>query len=99
MSEDSVLEKSESPVPYPRDDIIYESSDSSTLNLICGELFDGICVYDGVHAELAITGDSDVLENHAITLGKSNYRVQKVTVKLVQEICSRFMFWKSNPIT
>ena len=76
MSEDSVLEKSESPVPYPRDDIIYESPDSSTLNLICGELFDGICVYDGVHAELAITGDSDVLENHAITLGKSNHRVQ-----------------------
>ena len=75
MTEGSFIEESDSPVPYPRDDIMYESPDSSTLNLVCGELFDGICVYDGVHAELAITGDSDVFENHAITLGKSNHRV------------------------
>ena len=74
MSEDSVIEKSESPVAYPRDDIIYESPDSSTLNLVCGELFNGSCVYDDVHAELAIVGDSDVFENHAITLGKSTMR-------------------------
>ena len=74
VSEDIVLEGAESPVPYTRDDIIYESPDSPTLNLVCDELFDGSCVYDGVLAELAITGDSDVFENHAITLGKSKIR-------------------------
>ena len=59
-------------MPYPRDDIDYEPLESSTLNLVCGELFNGSCWYDGVHAELAIVGDNDVFENHAITLGISN---------------------------
>ena len=55
-------------MPYPRGDIDYEPLESPILNLVCGQLINGSCWYDGVNAELAIVGDNDVFENHAITL-------------------------------
>ena len=76
VTEGSYNESPESPVPYPRDDIDYEPLESSTLNLVCGELYNGECWYDEVNAELAIVGDEDVFENHAITLGMLNYTVR-----------------------
>ena len=59
-------------MPYPRDDIAYESLESSNLDLVCGFMINGSCWYDGINAELAIVGDNDVFENHAITLGMPN---------------------------
>ena len=76
VTEGSFIEKSESPVPYPRGDIDYEPLESPILNLVCGQLINGSCWYDGVNAELAIVGDNDVFENHAITLGMLNYTVR-----------------------
>ena len=65
------MNKTDSPEPYPRDDIAYASVESPTLELNCNETINGSCWYDDVHAELRISGDDDVLSNYAITLGKN----------------------------
>ena len=65
-------------MPYPRDDIVYEALESSNLDLVCGFMINGSCWYDGVNAELAIVGDNDVFENHAITLGMPNLKVHSI---------------------
>ena len=73
-------------MPYPRDDIDYKPLEPPTLNLVCGQLFNGSCWYDGVNAELAIVGDNDVFENHAITLGMLNSMVLTVRTSLADPI-------------
>ena len=65
------MNKTESPEPYPRDDIAYATVESPTLELNCNKTINGNCWYDDVHAELEISGDDDVLSNYAITLGKN----------------------------
>ena len=67
------LEKSDSPVAYPRNDILFEShTPSDTLIVICENNLNGSCAAPESHGELSISGlDDDLRQDYSVTLGKT----------------------------